>query len=172
MRRLILFRHAKAEARAPGGEDIDRGLTERGRRDAALIGEALARSNFRPDLALVSPSARTRETWLCAQAAFGPVETQVRDGLYNATPEEVADEIAQSAAAAGTVLVVGHNPSLQELSVNLLAEGAAAADEVEQVAAGFPTAAAAVFHIGEAGRACLEALLHARDLGGGEEQAP
>lgn len=60
MQRLILMRHAKAEASAPGG-DVDRALSERGLRDAAAIGRALAARGLKPDMALVSaPGARAR----------------------------------------------------------------------------------------------------------------
>ena len=56
MRRLILFRHAKAEPRAAGEDDFDRPLSPRGRADAVLVGRALADAGFAPDLALVSPA--------------------------------------------------------------------------------------------------------------------
>ena len=69
MRRLILFRHAKAEPRAAGEDDFDRPLAERGREDAALVGQALARQGFAPDAALISPARRTAETWIYARAA-------------------------------------------------------------------------------------------------------
>ncbi len=110
MRRLILVRHAKAESRASDGEDIDRALTARGRRDAALVAGVLARAGLTPDLALVSPALRARETWQRAQAAFPGVETQVRDGLYNAALEEVAEELGVGTQDAASVIVVGHNP--------------------------------------------------------------
>jgi phosphohistidine phosphatase len=169
MRRLILFRHAKAESRAPGGEDIDRALTERGRQDAALMADMLARAGLTPDLALVSPALRARETWQCAQDALSGVETQVRDGLYNAAPEEVADELDAGTESAETVIVVGHNPSLQELSVNLLLGGDGSAGDIERVSAKFATATAAAFRIDAEGRVALEGLFHARDQAGDGE---
>jgi phosphohistidine phosphatase len=166
MRRLILFRHAKAESRAPGEEDVDRALTARGRRDAALVAAVLARAGLAPDLALVSPALRARETWTCAQSSFPGVETQVRDGLYNATPEEVEAELDVGTQDAETVIVVGHNPSLQELSVILLIGGQGSAGDIERVSAKFATATAAAFRIDEAGSAALEGLFHARDHDG------
>ena len=69
MRRLLLLRHAKAERSQPGGRDHDRVLAARGRADAKKLGAYLARHAFVPDRALVSTSARTRETW--AQVAAG-----------------------------------------------------------------------------------------------------
>ena len=163
MRRLILFRHAKTEVRPPHVDDIDRVLLPRGRGDAAAVGRALAQAGLAPDLALVSPAARAQETWELAKPAFPAAQAEIRDGLYNATPEDVEAELAIHDPAAATVMVVGHNPSLQELGVNLLIDGGAAPSDIESLSAGFPTATAAVFLLDDAGRASLEALIHARD---------
>jgi phosphohistidine phosphatase len=163
MHRLILFRHAKTEARPAGRQDIDRVLVERGRSEAALIGRVLAEADLTPDLVLVSPAARTRETWEYAKPAFPHAIVETRDGLYEATPEEVEAELGDTDHSAGTVMVVGHNPSLQELAINLLIDGGASASDVEKVSAGFPTATAAVFAIDPMGRAALEGLFLARD---------
>jgi phosphohistidine phosphatase len=168
MRRLILFRHAKTEARPPGSADFDRRLVERGRSDAAAIGKALAAAGMTPDLALVSPAVRARETWDCVKAEFPAARVELRAGLYDASCEEVAAEIDLDTQAAGTVMVVGHNPSLHELAVNMLIESDAPASDIERLSAGFPTSAAAVFAIDAAGRSRLEALFHARDHRGGD----
>ena len=68
MRRLLLLRHAKAERSQPGGRDHDRILSKRGRNDAAAVGAYLVRHRLVPDRALVSTSARTRETWTLVAA--------------------------------------------------------------------------------------------------------
>src|SRR5690242_529305 len=122
MRRLILFRHAKAAPRAPSGEDIDRPLDEKGLADAALMGRVLAGEGLTPDLALVSSSRRTRETWAQLAAAFPNARAVVCDGLYNATAEEILAEIG-AAEPSGTLMVVAHNPGLHELAIELLIEG-------------------------------------------------
>jgi phosphohistidine phosphatase len=171
MRRLILFRHAKTEVRQPHTDDFDRVLVARGRQDATVIGQALAKAGLAPDLALVSPAARARETWDLAGPAFSSAQVEIRDGLYNATPEEVEAELATHDPHADTVMIVGHNPSLQELGVSLLIEGGASPADIETLSAGFPTATAAVFHIDQAGRASLEALFHARDHRGSDSSA-
>ena len=163
MRRLILFRHAKTEARPPGREDFDRVLVERGRSEAALMGRVLAKAGLAPDLALVSSAARARETWDYAKAAFPHTEVELREGLYDATPEEVEAELGRADHSADTIMIVGHNPSLQELAVNLLIDGGAAPSDVERVSAGFPTATAAALTIDAMGRAALEGLFLARD---------
>lgn len=165
MRRLILFRHVKAAARAPGGQDIDRPLTARGERDATIMGGVLARAGLTPDLALVSPAARARQTWDGARAFFPHAEMQVRERLFNAAPEEVASEL-EVGTGADTVVVVGHNPGLQELAVSLAADGGGTAGDIERLSASFATATAAAFGIDPTGRATLEALFRARDHGG------
>src|SRR5579863_7840455 len=140
MRRLILFRHAKAEPRAPGGDDFDRPLAERGREDAAIIGKALARQGFAPDAALVSPARRAAETWVCARDAFPRIRAELMRDLYNAGPEDIRAAIERTADRCETLMVIGHNPGLQELAVELLAEASASHADLERVASSFPTA--------------------------------
>ena len=65
-KRLLLIRHAKAKQ---GNRDIERPLARRGRDDARVIGEWLDRHAV-PDLAVISPAVRTRQTWECALAAL------------------------------------------------------------------------------------------------------
>jgi phosphohistidine phosphatase len=166
MRRLILFRHAKAEPRGAGMDDFDRPLAQRGREDAALMGRVLAGEGLVPDLALVSPARRASETWLYARDAFPEAKAELRRDLYNAAPETIREEVEKSAEAADTVIVVGHNPGIHELAVELLIEGAASAAEIERVAARFPTATAAALLIDEAGRASFDGLFLAKEHGG------
>jgi len=164
MRRLILFRHAKAEPRGPGQADFDRPLAPRGRDDAAIIARALAERGIAPDLALVSPARRTTETWISAREAFPTAKVELRRDLYDATPEAIQDAIAEVADRCDTLIVVGHNPGLQEVAVELLLDASAA--ESEQVADRFPTATAAVYAIDPVGHARLDGLYLAKDLGG------
>ena len=166
MRRLILFRHAKAEPRSPGGQDIERPLSPRGRDDAAIMGAVLARAGLAPDLALVSPARRARDTWQWARDAFPDAAMEVRSGLYNAAPEGVAAELDAGTDGAGTVMVVGHNPGLQELAVSLLSDGDASAADIDRVSADFATATAVALRIDVDGRVAIEGLFHVRDHGG------
>ena len=76
MRRLLLLRHAKTERSQPGGRDQDRVLADRGRADAPKLGAYMVRHALKPGLAVVSNSARTRETW--ALVAAGDVEARQR----------------------------------------------------------------------------------------------
>jgi phosphohistidine phosphatase len=166
MRRLILFRHAKAEPRAAGGDDFDRPLAPRGWEDAAIVGRALAEGGYAPDLALISPARRTTETWIAAREVFGPVRSELAPELYDAAPEAIRAAIDAAAERCDTLIVVGHNPGTQEVAVELLIDAAATQAEIEPVAARFPTSTAAVYGIDEVGRARLEALYLARELGG------
>ena len=124
MRRLLLFRHAKAERSEPGMEDRSRKLIERGRKDAARIGAYMASHALVPDRALISPSARTQETWKFAAAAIrsAPAGASV-ERLYDATPHAILAAIKETPASAHTLLVVGHNPGLHELALMLVASG-------------------------------------------------
>ena len=63
MRRLMLLRHANTERAEPGQRDRDRKLLKRGRADAPVLGAYMSHHDLIPDLALVSPATRARETW-------------------------------------------------------------------------------------------------------------
>ena len=82
MDRLILLRHGKAEPESVSGQDFDRILTERGRRDVALVCLALADAGLQPELALVSPAARTLETWAVAATIFPGAQAQETARLH------------------------------------------------------------------------------------------
>ena len=158
MDRLILFRHGKAEHESASGEDFDRRLAPRGMRDSAEMGETLARLGLVPDVALVSPAARARETWAAAEAAFPKAEVRLEPDLYNADPGAIRQAAEAAGQACATVMVVGHNPGLQELAVRLLMEGSSPAALVARAQRQFPTAAAAVFLIDSNGRPAFDGL--------------
>lgn len=169
MRTLVLMRHAKAERTSASGEDFDRALTERGRADARLMGAVLARAGVKPDTALVSAAARTRETWEEASQSFGDVDVSFEPGLYHAGPGALRRALEAAEERAGALILVGHNPGLHELAVDLTIEGAAAPSELEQVTARFPTAAAAVFRMDAGGRPMFDGLYLPETHGGGGE---
>ena len=124
MRRLLLFRHAKAERSIPGASDRDRDLIDRGRKDAARIGTYMAAHALVPDRVLVSTAARTQQTWKAAEGAFkpAPAATMV-ENLYDATPHAILAAIKDVPAKAHTLMVIGHNPGLHELALMLIASG-------------------------------------------------
>ncbi len=123
MRRLLLLRHGKTERAEPGERDRDRKLTKRGRADAPTIGAYMARHGLVPELAIVSPAARAQETWALLAAAFAKAPRVINDErIYNANPENLIGVIAETRGAK-SVLVVGHNPGLHDLAVQLIAAG-------------------------------------------------
>jgi len=169
MDRLILFRHGKAEPESASGEDFDRRLAPRGLRESAQMGAQLADLGFLPDLVLISPAARTRETWAAAEAHFPKARATFDEDLYHADSGSVRQAATQAGKTAGTVMVVGHNPGLQELTVNLLSEGAAPPSLIARATRNFPTAAAAVFLFDDNGRPAFDGLFFPeRDPGRGD----
>jgi phosphohistidine phosphatase len=143
MRRLILFRHAKAEASEPGMEDRARALVERGRKDAAKIGAYMAGHGLTPDKVILSPAARTQETWKYAVGAFKPAPgAMTADALYNATPHAIFGVIKDAPASAHTLLVVAHNPGLHDVALMLIATGDI--DARERLREKLPTAGLAI----------------------------
>lgn len=158
MDRLILLRHGKAEQDSESGEDFDRRLKPRGERESAAMGESLARLGFRPDLALVSPAARTRETWAAAQPAFGEVEVRLEPALYNAEAGAILRLAERAGEGLGAVMVVAHNPGLQELTIALMRQAGAPHSLIAKAQRHFPPAAAAVFNTDAAGRLVPDGL--------------
>jgi phosphohistidine phosphatase len=158
MDRLILLRHAKAESEAPSGDDFDRPLAARGQREAQAVGVQLAALGLKPDIALVSPSLRTRETWQLVETTAPGAEVRFDPSLYNA--EAGAIHRLAEKAGPGTVIVVAHNPGLQELAVRLLRDGAAPAEFLARAQRHFPPGAVAVFDIDAVGRPVADRLFY------------
>lgn len=131
--RLYLLRHARAVARAPGEDDRDRVLDPSGRADAASVGAHLRREGVRPALALVSPAARTRETWALSGLAEATPARFV-DSVYEAEAGTLLGLVRSVEAGADGLILVGHNPGIEELALALV-PGAA------RLASGLPTAA-------------------------------
>src|SRR3954471_13509441 len=124
MDRLILLRHGKAEPDSETGDDFDRRLASRGEVESADMGARLADMGFVPQVALVSPAARAKATWEQASQHFPSVETRFDDQLYHAdslTIRRDAEKIFDEEGVT-TVMVVAHNPGLQELTVAMLQE--------------------------------------------------
>jgi phosphohistidine phosphatase len=145
MRRLMLLRHAKTERAEPGERDRDRKLTKRGRADAPLIGAYMVRHRLVPDLALVSPAERAQETWKLLAASFAKAPKAVTDErIYNATTEKLMTALSEPRGAR-SLLVVGHNPGIHDLAVELIASGDLQARE--RVTAKLPTSGLVVIDL-------------------------
>ncbi len=144
MRTLILLRHAKAARANEAPSDEARELTGRGRREAALAGEAMAAAGLAPSLALVSSATRTRETAEHGLANF-KLETRAEDALYLAAPEGLWDAFV--ASDADSVIIVGHNPGIGELCSLLIHQAHDGSKLARDFSRDFPTAAWAAFEI-------------------------
>jgi phosphohistidine phosphatase len=143
MRRLMLMRHAKSDWSVGGQRDRDRALAARGREAAPLIGAYMAHHGLRPDKVLVSTARRARETWELAASAFGKdLDVSYDDRLYEANPKALLIPLRETSASAHSLLVVGHNPGIQELASLLMASGDI--DARQRLLEKFPTAALAV----------------------------
>jgi phosphohistidine phosphatase len=158
MRRLILFRHGKAETTPLTGGDRERRLNERGRIDSVKTAEWLALAGYVPDLVLLSPSARTIATWDCALPSFPDSLTEMRDGLYLGGIDEILAEVEATPAKFDTVMLIGHNPGLQEVAVQLATEAAADDEQIERMNDGFPTSTACVIGLEDNKPVSLEAI--------------
>jgi phosphohistidine phosphatase len=141
MRHLILFRHGRAVP-LDAAPDFDRGLTASGQSDSAEMGRYLFSERFQPDLALVSPAERTKATWDAAKAAFAPVETRFERKLYLADAGRVLRLIHIIEDSVMTAIIVGHNPSLHDLAIDLIGYGDRYA--LSRLKENFPTSAAVV----------------------------
>ncbi|WP_367324756.1 histidine phosphatase family protein [Streptomyces sp. HUAS ZL42] len=142
LRRLVVLRHAKS-AWPDGVPDHERPLAPRGRRDAPAAGRALAEADCLPDLALCSTAVRARETWELVSAEWGtppPVRHDVR--LYGAGVPQLLRVVHETPAEVETLLLVGHNPGLEDLVLELA--GDALDDALDEVRLKFPTSAIAV----------------------------
>jgi phosphohistidine phosphatase len=142
LRRLVVLRHAKS-AWPDGVADHERPLAPRGLRDAPAAGRALAEADCLPDLALCSTAVRARQTWELASAQWGtppPVRHDPR--LYGAGAGELLDAVREVSTEVETLLLVGHNPGLEELVLDLAGDDLD--DALDAVRAKFPTSAIAV----------------------------
>lgn len=145
MLQLLLFRHAEAD-RPAGLADFDRKLSARGRSEARQVGRRIAEAALAPDLVLVSPAARTRETWEIAVGAENAPTLRLEPSLYEAEADEVLDGLIRTLdPSLRSVMLVGHNPWLEELAQRMVSpsdqEGRA------QLAHGLRTAALAVVEL-------------------------
>ena len=158
MRRLILVRHGAAEVAGATGGDRERPLAKRGRAEVLLTCQWLRDSGFVPDLAYVSSALRTRGSWDVATTVFAETRADMRDGLYMAGDEAIIDILDTAPAEAGTIMVIGHNPGLQELGLQLAIDCGASPLHINRLAEGFPTATAAVFRMNGLSSEALEAV--------------
>ena len=136
-RRLILLRHSKSDWTGDEG-DLVRPLAKRGRRQGREAARWIAAHVDRIDLAVVSPAMRTQRTWdLIAEELEDPPAARIDDRVYGATAAGLVEVIQELPKDATTVVLIGHNPGLEELVARLTGEWAA-----------MPTSAVAMIELG------------------------
>jgi phosphohistidine phosphatase len=139
-RTLYLLRHAKSSWANPALPDHERPLAPRGRRACSLIAAHLRREQIVPDLVLCSSSARTRETLRRVATGFErPSEAVIEARLYGVAAAGLLARLHEVPGNVASLMLIGHNPALQELALELAASGT----RREAVMHKFPTAALA-----------------------------
>lgn len=170
MKSVYLLRHAKSSWKEEGVDDIDRPLSKRGRAAAKAMRRHLAEKKLLPAQILCSPARRTRDTLAIVQGAFATaVPIRFEKGIYMAEPQTLLRRLKRLGDSLDAVMIVGHNPGLQQLAL-ILSEGRDS--EIRRdLAVKFPTGALAVVRFEtehwsglDIGGALLEAFVRARDL--------
>lgn len=145
MKTLYLLRHAKSSWKTAGLADIDRPLNKRGQRAAKAIGEHMRERKIALDQVLCSPSQRTRETLERLERALpASLPVRVEKAVYLAEAPLLLRRVRRLSDSLASVMIVGHNPGLEELAA-ILADGTEGADTStrERMAEKFPTGALA-----------------------------
>ncbi len=156
MKTLLIMRHAKSDWGQPGLSDHDRPLNRRGERDAPRMGRHLRRHDLVPDLVLSSTAMRActtaRETARAAGCAGDPI---LVESLYLASPRhclavlEGIGELIDGAVDPAVVMIVAHNPGMEELVTLLTGEEETfPTAAVAQVALNLPDWAGIAPHLG------------------------
>ncbi|RLQ87702.1 SixA phosphatase family protein [Notoacmeibacter ruber] len=171
MSRLYLLRHAAAAWPQPGMKDFDRPLEPAGVTDARRVGKAMKQRHFLPDRTLCSTAVRARQTW--GEISSGiEVETDsatFSDELYHSDIGTYSDLITESAGD-GSLLVIGHNPMLEDVALAL--SGESEPDARRALRAGFAACGLAVIdfdgpiHSARPDKGFLKLFLRPQDLCG------
>ena len=174
MKTLILLRHAKSGYDDPLLRDFDRPLNDRGRRAAMKVGQWLGRAIAKgemPDPALVfaSPAVRVRQTIEGLEAGMNrPLAPVYEQRIYLSSSATLIELCAGFSDDHASAMLVGHNPGLEDLLLELVPPGGALRAEAELK---YPTATLARLDIAidrwaqiDGGRAELAKFVRPRDL--------
>jgi phosphohistidine phosphatase len=144
MKKLTLMRHAKSSWDDPNLEDHKRPLTGRGRKAATQMAKYLEELHLPPTIVLCTSAARARQTLELIRPALGDHATvKIEPKLYGAGSKDLLTRLRRVSQTAPSVLLVGHNPAIQDLVMELATDGPLA----EQIRRKFPTAALAMFNV-------------------------
>jgi phosphohistidine phosphatase len=166
-RRLFLLRHAKSSHGDPGLADHDRPLAPRGRRAAKAMSSFMSEQGISPALVLCSSALRARQTLDGVAPALAPsADVRTEPELYEAGAGGLLERLRRIPAEVPSTMLVGHNPAIERLALDLAAAGPDLAD----LARKYPTGALAVLAFDGAwrdldpDRARLVAFVKPRDL--------
>lgn len=144
MKRLFLYRHAKSSWDDPTLGDFDRPLAPRGVRAAVQMARVFAEREWLPGRIVVSPAERTRRTWaLGAPLLPGAPEPVFLEALYMASPARLLECVRDTPKGIETLLLLGHNPGLEQFAARLAGSGSDARAR-DRMVEKFPTAAVAL----------------------------
>lgn len=168
MKRLTLLRHAKSTWDDPVARDFDRPLNRRGRKAARRIGQEMQALGLRFDAVIASPAVRVKETLADVEQGYGrDLPVTFEQAVYLASPETLLDLVRAADDGAASLLLVGHNPGLESLAIDLTQGGPLRA----QVAQKYPTATLAEISLECAswrdiasGTGSLDRFIRPRDL--------
>ena len=137
MKTLTLLRHAKSTWDDPVARDFDRPLNKRGRRAAQTIGREMRALGLEFDRVIASPATRVVETLGEVAEGYGrSLDPKFDQRIYLASPDTLLEIVRNADGAAGTLLIVGHNPGLERLAILLAGKSGLLA----QLAEKYPTA--------------------------------
>jgi len=146
MRTVSLYRHAKSSWDDPGLKDFDRGLSKRGKASAPRMGTYIREAGLMPGLVMCSQAVRARETFrLTFGGSAGAPELRPEERLYHASAATMLDVLRGLPDEVTHVMILGHNPGLHALALDLFSHGEQAA--VEAICRKFPTCGLAVIDI-------------------------
>lgn len=143
MKILYLLRHAKSSWDDPALADFDRPLAPRGTEATAAIADHMRERGIAPELVLCSPAVRAKLTLEGLGDAVGSARVEFDRDLYEATETDLLAAVHHVAPDVASVLLVGHNPSIQRLALLLCEEG----ERLDDLRAKYPTAALATLSI-------------------------
>jgi phosphohistidine phosphatase len=170
-RTLLLLRHAKSSWSDSAISDHDRPLAPRGQRAAGLIAAHLRTEEIRPALVLCSSARRTRDTLAALRPALDETtDVRIEERLYGAGVTAIVALLRTVDPAVPSVMVIGHNPGLEDLALALAGDGNEAA--LSQLRTKFPTGALATLELRSSawpqlafGDAFLRSVVLPRELG-------
>jgi phosphohistidine phosphatase len=167
-KQLFVLRHAKSSWDDPGLDDHDRPLAPRGLQAVRMLGEHLRARGIQPEQVLCSTARRTRETF---DGVAPGGELQIEPDLYTAGTAELVERLRRVPPDTSSVMVIGHNPTMQTLILRLTGNGhSPESSDLSEVQRKFPTGALATLTFecewSELGPGCakLVALIRPKDL--------